>query len=99
MRFRASRRRTPELDRSPDTAQRCDDARVLGPRDQRLADRLTHLARVTSELVRADTVDAVAKTVVTHGAEAVGATTATMTLLTDDRQMVRLVALSGGLPG
>lgn len=64
-----------------------------------LPDRLTRLARVTSELVRADTIDAAAKTVVTHGAEAVGAALASMTLLSDDGQTVRLVALSGGLPG
>ena len=64
-----------------------------------LADRLTRLARVTGELVGADTVEAVAKTVVTHGAEAVGAGSAALTLLGEDGQTVRMVALSGGLPG
>ena len=43
-----------------------------GPRP--LPDRLTLLARATSELVGADTVEAVSRTVVTHGADAVGAT-------------------------
>ena len=37
-----------------------------------LPDRLTRLARVTSELVDARTVEEVSQTVVTHGAEAVG---------------------------
>lgn len=64
-----------------------------------LADRLTRLARVTGELIQADTVEAVAKTLVTHGAEAVGATLATMALLDEDRQTVRLIALNGGRPG
>jgi serine phosphatase RsbU (regulator of sigma subunit) len=62
-----------------------------------LADRLTRLARVASELVRADSADAVSRTVVTHGAEAVGASVATMSLLVDE-ESVRLVAISGGLP-
>lgn len=63
-----------------------------------LADRLTRLARVTSQLVRAGTEDAVGKIVVDHGAEAVGAMVASMTLLCDDQETVRLAALSGGLP-
>lgn len=64
-----------------------------------LADRLTRLARVTGELVDATTIEAVSRTVVTHGAEAVGATLASMTLLGEDQQTVRLVALSGGMSG
>jgi serine phosphatase RsbU (regulator of sigma subunit) len=63
-----------------------------------LADRLTQLARVTSEFVSAHTVDEVCTIVVNHGAEAVGAIVATMTLLEDDDQTVRLAALSGGTP-
>ena len=70
-----------------------------GPGEPPLPDRLARLARVTSELIRADTADSVAKTVVTHGAEAVGATVATMTLLDPDGLTVRLVALSGGRDG
>ena len=64
-----------------------------------LSDRLTRLARVTGELVDADTVEGVCKAVVTHGAEAVGADVASMTLLSDDRRTVRLMALSGGAEG
>jgi serine phosphatase RsbU (regulator of sigma subunit) len=64
-----------------------------------LSDRLTRLARVTGELVDADTVEGVCKAVVTHGAEAVGADVASMSLLGDDRRTVRLMALSGGLAG
>ena len=69
------------------------------PAKPALSDRLTRLARVASELVRAETVEAVADAVVTHGAQAVGASLATMTLLSPDRETVRLVALSGGQQG
>jgi serine phosphatase RsbU (regulator of sigma subunit) len=78
------------------------DADVADVRQQvhpPLPDRLTRLARVTSELVVAATVEAVSEAVVTHGAEAVGATVASMTLLCADPDWVRLVALSGGLAG
>jgi serine phosphatase RsbU (regulator of sigma subunit) len=63
-----------------------------------LSDRLTRLARVTSELVRAETVEAVSRAVVTHGAEAVGANVCTMTMVLPDGESVRLVAISGGRP-
>ena len=69
------------------------------PANAPLPDRLTRLARATSELVDAETVEAVSEAVVTHGAEAVGATVASMTLLCADRRLVRLVALSGGMIG
>ena len=73
---------------------------MIGPEGPAaLSDRLTRLARVTGELVDADTVEGVCKAVVTHGAEAVGADLASMTLLSDDRRTVRLMALSGGLEG
>jgi serine phosphatase RsbU (regulator of sigma subunit) len=73
-----------------------DDPRV----DRRLVqDRLTRLARLTSELVMADNVEAVSKTVVAHVADAVGAKAAFMTLLCDDGKKLRLVGMSGGLPG
>jgi serine phosphatase RsbU (regulator of sigma subunit) len=73
---------------------------VIGPDGPAaLSHRLTRLARVTGELVDADTVEAVCKAVVTHGAEAVGADVASMSLLGDDRRTVRLMALSGGLAG
>ena len=64
-----------------------------------LADRLARLARATSELADAHTVERVSETIVTHGAEAVGATVASMTLVAEDPDMVRLVGLSGGLAG
>ncbi len=60
--------------------------------------RLTRLARVTGELVVADTVEAVSRTVVAHGAEAVGAARAVMTLLSEDGRSMRLVGISDGLP-
>lgn len=80
-----------------DSAHRAGGAPA--PVSTSLTNRLTRLAGVSRDLLRADTVEAVAATVVTHGAEAVGAALATMTLLCDDEQTVRLVALSGGLPG
>ncbi len=74
--------------------------RVTRPGGARpLPDRLTLLARATSELVDVHTVQGVAQTVVTHGADAVGATVASVTLLSDDLHTIRLVALSGGLLG
>ena len=81
----------------PNTLARCDDGRVPGPAP--LSDRLTRLARVTGELADLHTVEAVCETVVTHGAEAVGAAVASMTLLSDDQRTVLLMALSGGRAG
>ena len=63
-----------------------------------MADRLTRLARVTSEFVMADTVEAVSTIVVNHGAEALGAIVATMTLLGDDGETVRMAGLSRSAP-
>jgi serine phosphatase RsbU (regulator of sigma subunit) len=48
---------------------------------RRLGDRLARLARVTAELARAESVEAVTKIVTTHSADAVGATIASLTLL------------------
>jgi serine phosphatase RsbU (regulator of sigma subunit) len=79
--------------------EHCDDDAVTGASPLPLPDRLTRLARATSELVDAVTIEAVSKTVVTHGADAVGATLASMTLLGEDDLTIRLVALSGGLVG
>src|SRR5689334_8228638 len=45
---------------------------------RRLGDRLTRLARVTTALVMADTLDAVTKIVVSLGADAAGATVASL---------------------
>jgi serine phosphatase RsbU (regulator of sigma subunit) len=63
-----------------------------------LDDRLTGLARVTAELLRATTADAVTKVVVEHSAEAVGATIASLNLR-GDRETVHLLGLRGGLEG
>ena len=47
---------------------------------ERVGESLTRLARVTSELIAADTVDAVVKIVTYHMADAVGATIAALAL-------------------
>jgi GAF domain-containing protein len=60
----------------------------------RLAD-LTRLARVTAELAQADTVGAVTKIVITHSADAVGATKASLTVLDEDGEHLRVVAARG----
>lgn len=63
-----------------------------------LGDRLTRLARVTAELVMADTADAVTKIVISHAADAAGATLASLTLL-EGEDSLRLAGLRGGEPG
>ena len=65
---------------------------------RRLSERLTRLARVTAELVMADTVEAVTKIVTSHIADAVGATVATL-MLREGEDTVRLVGLRGGREG
>jgi PAS domain S-box-containing protein len=65
---------------------------------RRLGDRLTRLARVTSELVLADDVDTVTKIVVSHGADAAGATLASMSLR-EGQDQLRLAGLQGGREG
>ena len=63
-----------------------------------LSDRLTRLARVTSELVRAETIEDVSQAVVDHGAKALEAHLASMSLANADGTTARLVAISGGRP-
>jgi GAF domain-containing protein len=63
-----------------------------------LSDRLTRLARVTGDLVRAETIEEVSQAVVTHGAGAVGAVVSAMTLVNPDGETARLVAINGGQP-
>lgn len=77
-----------------------DDSHESGMLRQarRLGERLTRLARVTSELVLADDVDAVTKIVVSHGADASGATLASLTLVEGDDKL-RLAGLQGGREG
>lgn len=65
---------------------------------RRLGERLTRLARVTSELVLAGDVEAVTKIVVSHGADASGATIASLSLREGDERL-RLVGLQGGREG
>jgi serine phosphatase RsbU (regulator of sigma subunit) len=62
---------------------------------ERLADRLTRLARVTAELVMADTVEAITKIVISHAADAAGANMATLTLR-EGEDHLRLVGIKGG---
>ena len=64
-----------------------------GRRVPRRIEALTRLARVTSELAMADTVDGVSKIVTYHIADAVGATIAALALREDEQ--VRLIALRG----
>ena len=67
------------------------------PADQPLlGERLTRLARVTAELARADTTENVTKIVVTHAADAVGASMASL-VLRDGPDRLRLAGLRGGL--
>ncbi|MGZ4437198.1 MAG: GAF domain-containing SpoIIE family protein phosphatase, partial [Nocardioidaceae bacterium] len=75
-----------------------EGARAGGVAEHRLADRLTRLARITAELIAAQDLDSVTRVVVEHGAEAAGATVASVTLLVDDETMA-LIALRGGSPG
>ena len=65
---------------------------------RRLGDRLTRLARVTTELVMADSVEAVTKIVVSQGADAAGATLASLALR-EGEDRLRLVGLRGGREG
>jgi len=61
-----------------------------------LSDRLTRLAWVNAELVRATSLEEVAQVVVTHGADAVGSEVASMTLANPDGVTARLIAINGG---
>lgn len=63
----------------------------------RLRNRLTRLARVTSELASAQSIEAVRKIVVSHSADAVGATVAALSLRDPkDPGQLRLVGLTDG---
>ena len=69
-----------------------------GKETERLSERLTRLARVETELVRADSLEEVTKTVVDHMADAAGATVASLSLLVDSDTLA-LVGLRGGRKG
>ena len=63
----------------------------------RLRERLTRLARVTSELTTAQSIDVVRQIVVSQSASAAGATMAALSLRdSDDPDRLRLVALTDG---
>ncbi|HET6626815.1 MAG TPA: SpoIIE family protein phosphatase [Nocardioidaceae bacterium] len=66
----------------------------------RFGERLARLARVAAELVMADHVEAVTKIVISHAADAAGATIASLSLLADkDTDTLVLQGLRGGLDG
>jgi PAS domain S-box-containing protein len=67
-------------------------------RARRLADRLTRLARVTTELLLARTEEDVTTIVVDHMADAAGATVASLSLLVD-RDTLALIGMRGGRAG
>ncbi len=92
----------PSIRARDKTALTCNDQRVAAVPDspgdptriaERVGESLTSLARVTSELVTADSVDAVIKIVTYHMADAVGATIAALALRDGDH--VRIVGLRG----
>ena len=75
-----------------------EDAGSSRRRAHRLTDRLTRLARVTAELLRADDVTTVTTIVTRHMADAAGATVASLSVLvTEDR--LRLLGIHGGRAG
>ena len=63
-----------------------------------VAERLSRLARVAAELQSATTVETVTNIVVSHMADAAGATTASLSV-TVDGELLALVGLRGGTPG
>ncbi len=74
------------------------DVPSVDPAHGLLSERLTRLARVAAELVQADSVESVARTVVEHMADAAGATVASLSLLVD-ADTLSLVAMRGGRVG
>ncbi len=75
-----------------------EDAGSSRRRAQRLTDRLTRLARVTAELLRADDVTTVTTIVTRHMADAAGATVASLSVLVADDRL-KLLGIHGGRPG
>ena len=63
-----------------------------------LGERLTRLARVAAELVMADSMESVTKSVISHAADAAGATIASLSTLVD-AETLALQGLRGGLEG
>jgi len=88
----------PDGDRTAGALLVVEDAGSSRRRAQRLTDRLTRLARVTAELLRADDVTSVTSIVTGHMADAAGATVASLSVLvTEDR--LRLLGIHGGRAG
>jgi GAF domain-containing protein len=74
-----------------------EDATTESPtrgRAERVAQRLTRLAKVTAELVYAEDLETVTRIVVSHAADAIGATVASLARRTDD-DMLSLVGIRG----
>lgn len=65
---------------------------------RRTSERLARLVRVTAELVMADDMETVTKVVISHAADAAGATVASLCRLVDDDTLA-LVGLRGGVEG
>jgi PAS domain S-box-containing protein len=71
----------------------------LGEENRRVRDRLTRLTRVASELASAASLESVTQIVVTHSADAVGASSASLCLReARDPETLRMIGLSGGRP-
>ena len=69
-----------------------------GARTMRLSERLGRLARAAAELLSAEDVASVTEIVVAHLADAAGATTASLSLVTDDDTLA-LAGIRGGTEG
>lgn len=63
-----------------------------------LAERFTRMARVNAELVTAESIDAVTDIVISHAADAAGATVASLSIRVDDDTLA-LAGIRGGLEG
>ena len=88
----------PAGDRTTGALLVVEDAGSSRRRAQRLTDRLTRLARVTAELLRADDVKTVTTIVTGHMAAAAGATVASLSVLVAEDRL-RLLGIHGGRAG
>ena len=88
----------PDRDHTSGALLVVEDAGRSRRRAQRLTDRLTRLARVTAELLRADDVSTVTTIVTRHMANAAGATVASLSVLVAEDRL-RLLGIHGGRAG
>lgn len=88
----------PDEDRTAGALLVVEDAGGSRRRAQRLTERLTRLARVTAELLRADDVTTVTTIVTRHMADAAGATVASLSVLVAEDRL-RLLGIHGGRAG